>query len=93
MEISPSAAGVPEGVVTLQKALAHPKVTSFANLLKIDLSNEAQRAAVLSQAARNLEMADLHAVAQPGGGAAPHPVITRQYVEKALQAYREIAAL
>jgi len=86
----------------LQQALTDPRVLRLAGLLKVDLSSEAQRNALLTLATsqlKTLATADTAAKTMApvlDGGvvmAAPHLRMTLKQVQGALRSYREIAAL
>ena len=99
MEPGLVATGGPAGVgVAVQKALTHPAVVRLANVLKIDLSNDAQRDAVVALAENQLKAASIRAPAlrrETGVASvvASKGMSTPYYVEEALKAYGEVVHL
>ena len=94
MALGPAAAAALRDPGTLQKALAHPAVARLASLLKVDLSDAAQRDALVAAAASRLEATHAAAPADSGlagAGGAGRRIITPYYVKEVLDAYRAAA--
>jgi hypothetical protein len=93
MKIGAALPGIADGLTPLRQALSSPRVSGIASLLNVDLGNEVIRNAVLDRAEVNLRIASIASAdssALPTGGQYEH---TRSYIDKAINAYREMQLL